>query len=124
MKLHHRNTRIRHGSMLLLCVLATVSLSLAGLAILQSHSRNLAMTKAAESSVHARMATDALMQRAIAQIRVDPNAKMVIVDKDSAMTDAYGQVEPISKTQSEVRIYLYKDAKIPALLRIVDTDKL
>lgn len=120
----NRHKPSRKGSLLLLCTLAAVTLSLAGLAILQSHSRKLAMTKSTESSVHARMATDALMQQAIAQLRVDPTAKLMIVDKGSALPSAYGEVVPISKTQSQVSIFLYRDSKIPSLVKTIDMEKL
>ena len=116
-----RRNRSRQGSVLLLCTLAAVVLSLAGLAILQSHSRNLAMTRSVESSMAARMASDGLMQRAIAQLRVDPNATLRVIDKNSSLPDAYGKIVPISATQSEVSIFLYKDAKVPSMKRIINT---
>ena len=90
------NARGRTGSLLLLCTLAAVTLSLAGLAILQSHSRNLEMTKSTESSVQARMATDALMHRAIAMLRIDPTINLEFVDPNSELPDAYGEIVPIS----------------------------
>ncbi|KAA1260000.1 hypothetical protein LF1_25380 [Rubripirellula obstinata] len=119
-----RNAGSRTGSLLLLCTLAAVTLSLGGLAILQSHSRHLAMTKSTESSVQARMASDALMQRAVAQLRIDPTAKLMLVDKESPLRSAYGEVVPISRTQSQVNIFLYKGAKVPVISRIIDTEKL
>ena len=115
---------LRNGSMLLLCMLAATTLSLAGLAILQCHSRNLATTKSIESSVRARMTKDALMQRAIAVLRADPTTKDEFADKELDLPDAYCQIVPVSKTQSQVSIYLYENAKVPALLRIIDTEKL
>jgi Tfp pilus assembly protein PilV len=110
--------------MLLLCTIATVMISMAGLSILHSHARNLARTQSIETSVQARLAAEGLMQRAIARLRMNPTAKLVIMDQGSALPSAYGEVVPVSETQSEVRIYLYQDSEVPAVVKTIDTAKL
>ena len=119
-----RRATSRRGSVLLLCTLATVMLSLAGIAILRTHKQHIAATHAAESSVEARMTTDGLMQRAIAQLRNDPHSPSLIQDKGSTMPEAFAKLQPISGTLSEVQVFLYQGSTTPALKRRIDTDTL
>lgn len=107
--------------MLLLCTIATVMLSMAGLSILHSHTRNLARTRSVEASTQSRLAAEGLMQRAVARIALDPAVRLTMTDPNSTLPNAFADIVPISADQSQVRIYLYQDSKIPALTRVINT---
>ena len=114
----------RQGSVLLLCTFAAVVLSLAGIAILHSHQRQIARVDALATSTKGRLAADGLLQRAIAQIRNNPTFdgelyyrdvpffdEVMKEDPDSPLTKAYCDIDFISDTESLVKVYLYEGSK-------------
>ncbi|MDA8746353.1 hypothetical protein N9N28_17155 [Rubripirellula amarantea] len=116
-------TRRRHqrrGSALLLCTLATVVLSLSAIAILKSHSREIGHTEAMESSVRGRLVAGGLLQRTIAQLRVDPLYSGTVTDRAAGSPDAFAQVTRVSASATRIDVFLYAGSRIPATSKIVD----
>ena len=110
----------KRGSTLLLCTLATAVISTASIAILRSSQRQIARLDAQTSTTRGRTISDGLTQRAIAILRVDPNANGVISDPDLDNPDARCQLTRLSGNATQIQVFLYRSSTTPAADVIVD----
>ena len=124
MKPHPNKRHSRRGSALLLCTLATVVLSLSAIAILRSHTSEIGQTEAMESSVRGRFVAGGLLQRSVAQLRVDRKFSGTIIDRSSGSPDAFAQITPLTPAATRIEIYLYAGSRVPAVNKVVDPARL
>ncbi len=120
MKRARRMQRQRRGSAILLCTLAAAILSLAAIAIVRSSRHHIAHTHAHRSSVDGHHISDGLAQRCVAILRADPNATGRVTDPNITLPDAYAELNLLSPTMTQIRVFLYAGSTIPALDTIVD----
>lgn len=99
-------------------------LSLSAIAILKSHTSEISQTEAMESSVRGRLVAGGLLQRSVAQLRVDRTFSGTIMDRSSGSPDAFAQVTSLAPTSTQIEIYLYAGSRVPAVTKVVDPARL
>ncbi|TWT83536.1 hypothetical protein CA13_50010 [Planctomycetes bacterium CA13] len=115
-----KRAKCRSGSALLLCTLVAAVLSMSAITILRSSEVAIARVDAERCAVQGRHAAEGLLQRAVAQLELNPNLSGIIVDPDSPFQSAYCVVQPIDKTHISVSAYLYKGSTMPAVSQTIE----
>ncbi len=116
--------RCRRGSALLLCTLAAVVISIASIAILRSNQRGIATLSGTRVSRQARATSAGLVQRAYAALRLDTNLAGSLPLPKSYRSGERLELTKLSPSATQIEVYLYGSAKIPAKVVIVDPGKL
>ncbi len=115
-----KNRRLRRGSALLVCTLAAVVISLAAVTMLRSSRRSIARIDAIQASDGGRHVADGLLQRSIALLRENPATAGTIVDPDGPNPDAFCQLTTLTATATQIQVFLYAGAAVPAIDMVVD----
>ena len=112
--------RKRRGSALLVCTLAAAVLSMAAIAIVRSSQRSIARVDALRTTAQGRCVAEGLFQRSVGILRTDPNTTGTIVDPANGMPDARCELRRLSPTATQIQVFLYAGATIPAKDVVID----
>lgn len=110
--------------MLLVCTLALTTLSMASIALIRSTQQQIRLVDAQRSTARGRQMADGLYQRAIATLRNDPTAQGIILDPTITTPGARAQLVRLTAETTQIQVFLFQDAVVPAISRVVEPDNL
>ena len=120
----HRKSQKRRGSALLVCTLAAVVVSMAAIAIVRSGRQSIARIEALRVNASSRHVAEGLTQRAIALLRADPNRSGDVIDANAPLPAARCRLVRLSPRATQIQVFLYAGATIPAVDVVVDPTRL